>query len=233
VISGFSCGVNDVSSLFWNVTRRRLVFSHRRFRKIYRSHLQGSSSPRRILGLLAKFEFAVLACFCICLPNDDLVEFETCRRNISEKLLFIVESAICWITYCVVSLIGVTWLVSLRGGGGQNRPWVLGTLIYGVKLERNKYWSGIYPPYTPLARNMITLNSPKTFHTHHVIYSLYCHTPFNASLSLSSYAGSSFYLTYKHIVCHCMSASLGPLSYPPIRAFSGRAYHVCSRRSSQ
>jgi len=33
---------------------------------------------------------------------------------------------------------GVTWLITVgREGGGQNRPWVLGTLIYeGFKLER-------------------------------------------------------------------------------------------------
>jgi hypothetical protein len=31
-------------------------------------------------------------------------------------------------------IIGMTWLITL---GGQNRPWVLGTLIYeGVILER-------------------------------------------------------------------------------------------------
>jgi hypothetical protein len=35
--------------------------------------------------------------------------------------------------------IWVTWLITLLGwgGGGQNPPWVLGTLIYeGVKIER-------------------------------------------------------------------------------------------------
>jgi hypothetical protein len=37
----------------------------------------------------------------------------------------------------VCMCIGVTCVVTLGGGGGQNRPWVLGTLIYeGVNLER-------------------------------------------------------------------------------------------------
>jgi hypothetical protein len=39
-----------------------------------------------------------------------------------------------------LSVIGVTWLIALRGRGGQNRPCVLGALIYeGVKLERKKF----------------------------------------------------------------------------------------------
>jgi hypothetical protein len=34
--------------------------------------------------------------------------------------------------------IGVNWLITL---GGQNQPWVLGTLIYkAVKLERREDW---------------------------------------------------------------------------------------------
>jgi len=32
------------SSLFWDVTQRRLVVSYQRFGTTYRSHLQGSSS---------------------------------------------------------------------------------------------------------------------------------------------------------------------------------------------
>jgi hypothetical protein len=32
-------------------------------------------------------EFAVLVCFCVYLPDDDLVEVETYRRDISDKLL--------------------------------------------------------------------------------------------------------------------------------------------------
>jgi hypothetical protein len=36
-----------------------------------------------------------------------------------------------------VDCIGVTWLIIWKGG--QNRPWVLGTLIYErVKLERGE-----------------------------------------------------------------------------------------------
>jgi len=34
-------------------------------------------------------EFAVLVCFCVYLPDDDLVEVEKCRRGISDKLLLL------------------------------------------------------------------------------------------------------------------------------------------------
>jgi hypothetical protein len=33
--------------------------------------------------------------------------------------------------------IGLTWLITLMG---QNRPWVLGILVYGIKLERGENW---------------------------------------------------------------------------------------------
>jgi len=36
------------------------------------------------------------------LPDDDLVEFETCMRNISDKRLFIIDCAVCWFEYCVI-----------------------------------------------------------------------------------------------------------------------------------
>jgi hypothetical protein len=35
------------STLFWDVTRRRVVILYRRFGTMYQSHLQGSGSPRR------------------------------------------------------------------------------------------------------------------------------------------------------------------------------------------
>ena len=33
-------------------------------------------------------QFAVLVCLCVYLPDEDLVEVETCRGGISDKLLF-------------------------------------------------------------------------------------------------------------------------------------------------
>ena len=39
-------------------------------------------------------EFAVLVCLFVYLPDDDLVEVETCRRNISDKRLFIIDCAV-------------------------------------------------------------------------------------------------------------------------------------------
>jgi hypothetical protein len=41
-----------ISSLFCDVTQRRLVVSHRSFGTTYRSHIQGSSGPRRSLSAL-------------------------------------------------------------------------------------------------------------------------------------------------------------------------------------
>jgi hypothetical protein len=47
-------------------------------------------------------EFAVLVYICIYLPDDDLVKVETCKRNISDKWLFIIDCAICWIKNCTI-----------------------------------------------------------------------------------------------------------------------------------
>jgi hypothetical protein len=46
-----------------------------------------------------------------------------------------------WQARNISANIGVTWLITLGGGGGQNRPWVLGTLIYERdKFERGEDW---------------------------------------------------------------------------------------------
>jgi len=42
-------------SLFTVATRRRLATGHRRFGKAYRSHLRGSTSPRRIPYVFCKW----------------------------------------------------------------------------------------------------------------------------------------------------------------------------------
>jgi hypothetical protein len=50
-----SCVISDLqrgSSLFWDVTQRRLVISYRRFGTTYRFHLQRSSKPRFLLDYL-------------------------------------------------------------------------------------------------------------------------------------------------------------------------------------
>ena len=41
---------------------------------------------------------------------EDLVEVETCRRNISDKLLFITDYVICLIKYCIMKLLHGTWI---------------------------------------------------------------------------------------------------------------------------
>jgi hypothetical protein len=46
------------------------------------------------------FAFSALVCLCIHLPDEDLVQVETCMRNVSHKLLFVTDCAVCWIKYC-------------------------------------------------------------------------------------------------------------------------------------
>jgi hypothetical protein len=41
---------------------------------------------------------------------ENLVEVETCRRNISDKLLFITDYVICFINYCIMKLLHGTWI---------------------------------------------------------------------------------------------------------------------------
>jgi len=47
-------------------------------------------------------DFGVLVWLCVYLSDDDPVEVETCRRNISDKLLIFIEFAICWVKHCMV-----------------------------------------------------------------------------------------------------------------------------------
>jgi len=42
-----------------------------------------------------------LMCLCIYLPDNELVEVDTCQRDISDKWLFIINCAIYWIAYCM------------------------------------------------------------------------------------------------------------------------------------
>ena len=55
-------------------------------------------------------EFSVLVCLFIYLPDDDLVQVETCRGNMYDKLLFITDCAVCWIKYCTVNLLHGIWI---------------------------------------------------------------------------------------------------------------------------
>ena len=47
----------------------------------------------------------MLVCLCINIPDDDLVEVEACRRGISEKLLFVIFCAMCWVRYGIITLL--------------------------------------------------------------------------------------------------------------------------------
>jgi len=38
---------------------------------------------------------------CIYFPDYDIVQVETCRKDISDKWLFITDSANCWLKYCI------------------------------------------------------------------------------------------------------------------------------------
>jgi len=43
-------------------------------------------------------------------PDDSLVDVETCRRDVNDKLLFITDGAVCWIKYCIVSILHGIWI---------------------------------------------------------------------------------------------------------------------------
>jgi hypothetical protein len=60
-------------------------------------------------GKHKKKYFAVLVCRCMYLPDEGLVEVETCRRNINDKFVYITECAICWTKYCIISLLHRNW----------------------------------------------------------------------------------------------------------------------------
>ena len=47
----------------------------------------------------------VLVCLCIHFPDDNFVEVETYRRDISDKWLFVTDCAVCLVKRCVVSLL--------------------------------------------------------------------------------------------------------------------------------
>ena len=51
-----------------------------------------------ILNLLTH----IFGCFSIYFADDDFVRVETCRRNISDKWLFIIDCATCWIKSCII-----------------------------------------------------------------------------------------------------------------------------------
>lgn len=43
---------------------------------------------------------------CTQLHKDELLEVETCKKDISGKLLFIVDHGVCWIQYCMIHFKG-------------------------------------------------------------------------------------------------------------------------------
>jgi hypothetical protein len=55
-------------SLFWDFTQRKWVVSYRRFGTIYRSHLEGSSSPRRMQHAKRMRRVILLSVACLSLP---------------------------------------------------------------------------------------------------------------------------------------------------------------------
>jgi len=50
---------------------------------------------------------------CVILPNEDVVEVETFRRTINDKLLFIIDCEVCLIRYCMDT-------VTIYNGSGLN-----------------------------------------------------------------------------------------------------------------
>ena len=55
-------------------------------------------------------KFTVCVCLGIYPPDDDLAEVETCGRNVSDKLLFITDCAVCWINCCIINLLYGIWI---------------------------------------------------------------------------------------------------------------------------
>ena len=48
---------------------------------------------------------AVFLCLCRYIPDDYLIEVETCMRGTCEKLLFIIDLAVCLIKCCIISVL--------------------------------------------------------------------------------------------------------------------------------
>ena len=109
-----SCGILSETSMIWCmcVWCRYLVLSssqnftllelnlHQHFCQCWRAlALWRNTSHTHTHTSLT--EFAVLMPLYIP-PDDDLVKFETCVRNISDRRLFIIDCAVCWLEYCVI-----------------------------------------------------------------------------------------------------------------------------------
>jgi hypothetical protein len=54
---------------------------------------------------LAEFCCTVINLYVLFRPDDVLVKVETCSKNMSVKWLLTIDSATCWIRYCVMSLL--------------------------------------------------------------------------------------------------------------------------------
>jgi hypothetical protein len=68
------------STLFWDITQRRVEILYRRFGTTYRSHLQGSRCPRRKLGLLDPWRWDPIGC-----PETSVHNYHSTLRNIPEQ----------------------------------------------------------------------------------------------------------------------------------------------------
>jgi hypothetical protein len=55
-----------------------------------------------LVFLLHVLTFTRPSCLCIYLPADARVKVETCRRSVSDKRLFNIDCAVCWIKYHVI-----------------------------------------------------------------------------------------------------------------------------------
>jgi len=83
-----------------NVYAKIVIFIQRKYFCVVWSVLRhdGSLSTQYRTHIhISWTQFAVLVCLYIYRPDDDLVDVETCRRNISDKFLFVTDYAACWI----------------------------------------------------------------------------------------------------------------------------------------
>lgn len=88
-----------------NIYANIVIFSQRKYFCVVCSVLRHNgtlSTQYRTHIRISWTQFAVIVCLCIYRLHDDLVDVETCRRNISDKFLFVTDYAACWIKCCVM-----------------------------------------------------------------------------------------------------------------------------------
>jgi hypothetical protein len=77
-------------ALFWVITRRQMVMLDRRFGTTYRSHLQGSTSPKKIYLTFWPLKMRPIRC-----PETSVMDYHSTLRNNPKDCRFYQECLIC------------------------------------------------------------------------------------------------------------------------------------------